>query len=325
MFIGHALLAFVVAALLGRWVGFTRERALAFGVLAGTFAVLPDVDILYAPVGLLGTRGVFEAVEAFWATGNVVHRSVTHALPVAAVLAVTVGLWSRHVVDPGRRGRITGALALGAIGALVALALVTAGAVAALVMAAFALAALATATIAAGSGLAPRSVAAMAAIGLLSHPFGDLLTGEPPLLLYPFEMAIVAERLTIHPDPTIHLLTAFGLELAIVWLAVAVYLDLRGRSVLSLVGPRATLGMGYGAAVLAIPAPSVDAAYLFVGTVVAVGVLGLVRLRRRGGSRRRPWLPAYWVGWARRHGAVVTGLTAVTVAWLAYSVAYLVF
>ena len=53
MFIGHALLAFAIAALVADWRGWGRRDALVVGVVAGAFATLPDVDIAYAVFGLV--------------------------------------------------------------------------------------------------------------------------------------------------------------------------------------------------------------------------------------------------------------------------------
>src|SRR6056297_1986212 len=93
MFIGHGLLAFALVALVGRRWGLTRDRTLSLAVLAGGFATLPDVDMVYAPVGLLGgASGAFTAAEAFWQTGNVVHRVITHSLVIGVVAAVAFGL-----------------------------------------------------------------------------------------------------------------------------------------------------------------------------------------------------------------------------------------
>jgi len=82
MFAGHALLAFALAAGAASLAGCDADRALAVGVLAGVFGLAPDVDILYAPVGLAGAASLPTAETAFWATGNIVHRTATHSLVV---------------------------------------------------------------------------------------------------------------------------------------------------------------------------------------------------------------------------------------------------
>ncbi len=101
--------------------------------------------------------------------------------------------------------------------------------------------------------VSPRTVTGLALLGLLTHPFGDLFTGGPPPFFYPFDVTLVAERVMLHPDPTTHLLAAFAIELATVWLAVWTYVHLRGYTLTGLVRPRAALGLGYAAAILSCP------------------------------------------------------------------------
>ena len=97
------------------------------------------------------------------------------------------------------------------------------------------------------------------------------------------------------------------------WAAVAVFSSLVGLR--PSVEPRATLGAGYAASVFLIPAPTLDLSYPFVFSVLAVGSLGILpRVRLRTDST---------LSVPDRTTALVTGLTAVTVAWLAYGVAYL--
>jgi hypothetical protein len=147
-------------------------------------------------------------------------------------------------------------------------------------------------------------------------------------------------RLTLHSDPTLHLLGAFGVELVTIWLAVLTVLRLAG--VHPTVEARAGLGAAYAASVLVIPAPTLDVSYQFVFSVLAVGTVGLLpRFRFDGDGRVRPasgigdLSPARGV---RDDGeglpvalevpsvttSVVTALLAVTLAWLGYGVAYLV-
>lgn len=321
MFIGHALLAFAVAAIVTVSVGWSRERALTVGILAGLFAAAPDVDIAYALVGV-ATASVGSALAlagAFWETGNLVHRVVTHSLVVAPVVALAAAL----AVDSVRRAsRASRAGAFLAASSLVVVAGAESGALGAAVMGLFCVVSLGIAVAAARrTDLSARTVAAAALFGLVSHPFGDLFTGEPPAMLYPFDVTLFAERVTLHSDPTVHLLSAFGLELATVWAAVLVTLWLTRRSLRTTVDPRAALGVGYAASLLVIPAPTLDLSYPFVFTVLAVGAVGMTpRFSQSAKTRRRLRhsfeLPDWW-------SAGVTGLAAVTLAWVAYSVVYL--
>ncbi|MFB6303642.1 MAG: metal-dependent hydrolase [Haloferacaceae archaeon] len=315
MFVGHGLLAFsLVAGAAALW-GSDRRRALALGVVAAVFATIPDVDMAYALVGVAGAGdgGPLSLATAFWSTGNVVHRAVTHSLLVAPVAAVATAAWVAG--SEGRRG----ARALGA--ALLAALVVAAGAVSgllgAVVMALFAGALLAVAAVLVGRGVGARATLATAFAGLVSHPFGDLFTGEPPALLYPLDATLVAERVVLAPDPTVHLLAAFGLELATAWLAVLVVARLYGVRVAP--APRATVGVGYAAALPLVPAPTLDLSYPFVFSVLGLGVLvlvpGLARALAAPGETAVPRA-------ARAARAPLTGLAAVTLAWAAYGLAY---
>ena len=350
--VGHALLAFALVAGALSLAGYARERALTVGLVAGGFAAVPDADMAYALVGLLGADygDVFAVTESFWATSTVVHRSVTHSLVVAVPAAIAFAWWTadagpaRSVASRTASDRLDRGVALRAAGAVLALALVAGafwvtGPLAAVVMAAFVLAGLLVASVADAYGdLAPRAVFGAALIGLWSHPWGDLVTGEPPLMLYPLSDAVLVERLALSADPTLHLLGAFGLELAAIWLAAVVYCRLSERSLPTYVRRRAALGAAYGAAVLLIDPPTLAVSYHFVFTILAVGVAvaapyrwprsPLSRLRRddwvTGADGIRANLhPAAWPASADDAlTAALTGLAGLSAALLAYAVAY---
>lgn len=301
MFIGHGLLAFALVAFAAHALGWPRDRALTLAVAAGAFGLAPDVDMLYAPAGVIGASGVFDAAGDFWATGNLVHRAVTHSLVVA--VGATAALWTY--------GRARAAGVLGG-GGLVAWAYLASGGLAAAVMLVF----LATVfTIAGGAlhagraaGLRERHVLAAALFGIASHPFGDLLTGEPPALLYPLDVTLVAARPALFVDPTLNLLAPLFVELATAWLALAAYLRLHERRLLPEVSGRALLGTGYASAVLLMPPPTLEVSYHFVFSILGLGVVTSTPRMR---ALRRPLR------------AVATGLAAVTLAALAYTGAYL--
>ncbi|EMA44148.1 metal-dependent hydrolase [Halococcus saccharolyticus] len=334
MFVGHGLLAFALVAAGARWAGRSREHALTLGVAAGAFATLPDVDILYAPLGLVAS-GAFD-VEGFWAAGNVVHRAVTHSLVVAAIAAIAFRYWSRaerSATAPAMStARATGwstavtvdrAVAVVLLASLTVVAGIVSGLLGAFVMTVFGLVGCAVTTVAVRRGdLSPNAVLLVAAFGLASHPFGDLVTGGPPQLLYPFDLGLLTQRISLAADPTLHLFGAFWLELATLWLALVVYTTLTDRRVREAIHGRAALGVAYAAAVLAVPAPTLASSYEFVFSVLAVGIVGPVPLVRR-----------QWRAWRRTHrpageyggiAAALTGLTAITLASVGYAIAYAV-
>ena len=304
MFVGHGLLAFALVGLCARRFGIPARRALALGAVAALFATLPDVDILYGPVGLLGgISGLGDAVDTFWATGNTVHRGPTHSLIVGVLAASGFALAAR----PSQRSRLA---AGGVLATLVGLTATTSGGLDAAVMSAFVLGGLAIVALARRFDLSARAVCVTALVGLLSHPFGDLVTGSPPDFLYPLDVVLFPERLVLHADGTVHLLGSFAIELAVIWLAVLVYFRLTNRSLVDAIDRRAGLGAVYGAAVFVLPAPTVDAASPFVFTVLSLGFVGVVPTRRR--FRPEP---------AR---VLATGLAAVTFAATAVTAIYLV-
>jgi membrane-bound metal-dependent hydrolase YbcI (DUF457 family) len=310
MMVGHAMLAFALATAVAarRW---PRERALAFGVVAAAFATVPDVDMVYALFGLAqaGFGGVWEMTDTFWGSSTLVHRAVTHSLVVGSIAAVA------FTTSITGRGKPVAALLLAG---LTAVAFLRSGLLGGAVMLAFLFAGVAVAVLTTKTtDLGPRAVLAAALLGLLSHPFGDLFTGEPPKFLYPFDVRLLTERVVLLGDPTLNLLAVFGVELTTIWLAGFVYLRVTDKRVFSHVDARAAVGVAYAIAVVAMPAPTMEVSYHFVFTILAVGIIGVVPHLLPS----RSVLAAEWneaVTW------VMTGLGAVSVATLAYTLTYLV-
>jgi hypothetical protein len=319
MFVGHGLLAFALVAALARARGWSTERALSLGLLAGAFGLAPDVDILYAPVGLLGASGPLDAAAGFWMAGNEVHRAVTHSLVVAAVASLAAGAWATGT----RRGRLGATLV---VGGLVTVAFLVSGVLGAVVLAAFGVAMLGLARVGrVRLRHAPVAVAAAAAAGTLTHPFGDLFTGEPPALTYPFDVTLLTERVALSPDPTLHLLGALFVELGTAWLAALVLVWLRDDALPTWPAPgalaaridrRAGLGLGYAGAAALVPAPTLDVSYHFVFPLLGVGLL----VTAASAIREVRTAPDRWHGAER---AALSGLAAVTLAAVAYTVGYL--
>ncbi|GAB7094830.1 metal-dependent hydrolase [Halolamina litorea] len=311
MFVGHALLAF---ALVGGGAALLRDRetGLLLGALAAAFAAAPDVDMAYALVGLVGAEGgAAGTVRSFWEASTAVHRTITHSLVVAPVAAGLAGAWLH-----GRRTDAPAWLGVAALlgAGLCAVTALVSGVLGGAVMALFVLAAAAVAE-AAGrySAVDAGMTFAVAVVALVSHPFGDLVTGEPPAFLYPINAPLVTERIALSTDATLHLLGAFGIELAAIWAGLLVGLWLLERPVREAIDFRAVAGVGYALAVLAIPAPTIDSSYQFVFSVLAVGMIG---------TTPRVRLPDIAIERPDAISAAITGLTAVTVAGVAYAVAY---
>lgn len=301
MFVGHSAVALALVGLGAYSLGWSRERALLVGVFAAAVAALPDVDMLYALTGVMGI-GAFDAValaNGFWEASTVVHRSLTHSIVLAIPGGVLIGL-----LAAGGRARNLGWVT--AAGLLVVTAAGTSPTLW-VVPVAFLLGVVGLGFLARRLDLNPRAAGLAAAVALLSHPFGDLFTGEPPWLLYPLDIQLLTDRIALSADPTLHLLGAFFVELAAIWLGVLAVTFLRDTSVRAHLRPRAVLGGGYALAVLVLPAPTLSASYQFVFSVTAVGFLGAIPHPS----------PSSWTT------RVITGLAAVTVAGLAYAGAYI--
>lgn len=315
MFVGHGLLAFALAAFAAERRGWPARRALTLGVVAGAFATLPDVDVVYALITTDGGGSVRPGVLRDAA--NSVHRSVTHSLIVAAIAGPALGAWS------SRRERRARRLALGALVAVVAVAVAVSGARGGIVMGAFVAGGLAAASAChRRTDLPPGPVGVAATVGFASHPYGDLLTGQPPRLFYPFDTSVSSARLVLHPDPTLHLLGAFAVELATIWLVAAAVVVVTDRSWRVFSGSSALPGVAYSAAPLPLLPPTLSDSFHSVFSTIGVGVVCAGVAWYRSG----PTPPAAATD-AGADGpgvnAVATGLTGTTVALAGYTLVYL--
>jgi membrane-bound metal-dependent hydrolase YbcI (DUF457 family) len=308
MMVGHAALAFALAALIATRLDVPAERALLVGAVAGAFAVTPDFDMGYAFVGIVtaDTLALSALQDTFWEAGLVVHRGLTHSLVVGGVTALGFGLLAHP-----RLGRAAGAVGLAG---LVATTLALVGPLEAAVMVSFVVAGAAVTAGAVWLGLAPREILGTALVGVLTHPFGDLFTGTAPTLLYPLSGRHLPERVLLFEEPTLHLLGAFGLELATVWAALLVLLWLQGRPLRQHVHHRAVVGVGYATAVLTLPPPTLDVSYQFVFSVLAVGSVGATVDLPLPTFRERE----------TQYTVLLTGLAAITLAWASYAIVYAV-
>ncbi len=330
MMLGHALVAFAVVALVAHRVGWEPRRATALAVVAGAFATIPDVDMVYALTGFTGgtvdpirattalasgnVKVVFEVANAFWGTSTVTHRTMTHSLVVAVPAAAAFAV----VTARDRQGTASTVAAATLVGVCF-VSFWTSGALGALIMMTFVVAGIGVAVGARQyTDLGVREVFAAALFGLVSHPFGDVFTGEPPALLYPLDAKVLDGRIPLHDDATLHLLGAFAIELAVVGLALVAVARLWDLQLREAVHPAAGLGVAYAAVVLWLPPPTLNVSYHFVFSILGVGTtLGAPAWRRSDGSG---WLP---VDRLKVWGFAVTSTVAVALALAAYVAGYL--
>jgi hypothetical protein len=334
--VGHALAAFALVALVSRR-RVEPARALTLGVVAGAFAATPDVDVLFALPGLVegglqvaaaggvdGVGDLFTVTNAFWGASTAVHRSVTHSLAVAVPVAVAAGL-----LAGGRRRSV----AVGLLVAPVLVAVAVGSPVEAAMLAVFGLVVGGVATaLGRRVTLSVRTATTLAAVGLFTHPFGDLFTGDPPRLLYPLGVDLVGTRVTLFADPTLHLLAVFGFELVAAWVALLTVARVVAPS--SRVHPVAVGGVGYALAGVVLVPPTLSSSYQFVFSVLAVGVVAATVTARPAGVTGRGDTAQPDGGtpetaedgdrrWAWLLTSLLTATAAVTLAWTAYLVVYL--
>lgn len=299
MFVGHAILAFVLASLGATALGWGRRRALYVGIVAACFAVLPDVDMVYAPVGLVDGGSVLELANSFWGASTLVHRGVTHSVVVATLAAGVFGVATRSRIGAGVLG---GGLLVGVAA--------TASVLSAAIMSLYVVGGIGIAVFASRHGFGTGTITVAALTGLVSHPFGDVFTGSPPMFLYPFDFVVLSDRVAPFADATLNLLFAFGVELVVIWGGVVVFGWLTESPVVEAVGTRAGVGVGYAGVALVLVPPTMQASYQFVFSALALGVVG-IRPSRRSIRDLDAW------------ETIVTGLAAVTFGVLAYTAAYL--
>lgn len=322
MYVGHSLLAFALGASFARRAGVRRSLVLPVGMLAAGFALVPDVDAAYTAFVVVQAppEQLFPTPEYVWTDEAWrVHRALTHSLIVGAVASVGVGFLELARV---RRwdlfGYVVGTIAIGSFAGILAAGYSSDGATGLLTAGLYVAGALALVTWARRWSVPPRWLGGAAAIGLLTHPFGDLFMGRPPAFLYPVVSTSPIARISVAPDPTVNLIVLFGLELALAWAVVWTVSVERDWQIREATGAPGLLGVGFAAAAFVITPPTLQVAYHFaLGTLATGFILGVVPgvARVRGSADRRSI--DYRTG-------IVTGLAAVSLAAVAYLLAFLV-
>ncbi|MFB6203651.1 MAG: metal-dependent hydrolase [Candidatus Nanohaloarchaea archaeon] len=271
MIIGHGLLAFTAVALLSHLYGLEDRRAVAAGLVAGGFAALPDVDIIYAwkEVAVVFGTGPEHFMRSFWEASEGVHRGITHSLLTGFFAAGTFSAYYR-LRDPVAE---TAVLSAG-----VGYGILTSGPVAGFVMGVFLFSGLAL------TRLSERYVSwhdfiPAVFIGLLSHSFGDLFTGVPPDFLFPLKIQLFSSRIQLMADPVLNLLAVFFMEALVSASALATFASLKGHG--PDIRPEFLVGLLYASAIPFVPPPTLGSPFGFVFTVLGCGLAAIVLITLR--------------------------------------------
>lgn len=319
MYIGHSLLAFTLAGL-AAWGNGARDRTvLLAGAAAAGFALIPDVDSAYTIWAVLraGPSNVFPTTEYVWtAEGWFVHRSLTHSLligVVTAVLSLVAALGIRRPRQRHRAGTI--AIVAGLGGGLVVIGFLTDGVLGVATMGLYLGAAIVVTLLAVRAGVPARLIGWAAAIGILTHPFGDVFMGRPPAFFYPILTRPSVEKVAVATDPTVNLVGLFIIEIFLAWSVLWLVTRVTEEPLRDHIAWRATIGIVFATAVMFIRPPTLAVAYHFtLGTLATGAVLGVApTLVDRTPSSNGFLTP------------VTTGLATVTLAVAGYLLAYLVY
>lgn len=111
-------------------------------------------------------------------------------------------------------------------------------------------------------------------LGVLTHPFGDVVAGDPPMVFYPVSEAPLLDAFTPLTATNLdHTLLLLSLELALVWGSILLAAVLTDRSV------HPGVGLAYGtAAVVAAAVLQVSSLAYYELAVFVGGVIGVVAL-----------------------------------------------
>jgi hypothetical protein len=283
MIAGHFFLAFSVVALFAYLSRCDPDRALKLGLLAGAFAVLPDIDMIYAFKELAQiTSGFHSFSDSFWGASSETHRGATHSL-------VALALTAAGLVEYYRSGsKLFAGLFVAVCFSAV---FILDGFYMGVLMSLFALSALLL-TYFSRENLDLREFASVMSFGLLSHPFGDIFTGKPPGFLYPLPFEVMQDRAVIFQDPSLNFLAVFGLEILLIWTGIAVYIYLAERSLMEEFSLLSFTGVLYGALSFFISDPSLSEPYVFVFSILAFSVFMTTVIWLFAGSRDREYFYA---------------------------------
>lgn len=323
MIIGHAFLACVLAFFIAEYRGFSSQKTLWFGILAGGFAVLPDIDMLY-PFVILTTPPfppLVNALDVFWHSSTVVHRNITHSLVVSLFTALSF-TWiaaghRRHTntdtQETAHIAHLQAALAISFLTGLISYVYLTNGIVSAGVLVMFSIGGIALTLFARiHLSFTPCLTAAAMLIGLLSHPFGDFFTGTPPALFYPFKLLNLSDPIAFSPNATLHFLVVFGLELLVVWLVIWRVHTGSFTDIHVTFSWLAAFTIGYASVFWIIAPPTIHSAYYFTLPLATLGALTAIG-----------YTLATDISFESIINATTNGFFVVTIGWVSYALTYL--
>lgn len=205
MIIGHAPLAFVsVVIVLLSFTDFPRQKIVYFGLVAGIASVLPDIDILFplASIVLVDDFSLANIISQFWMVAEQQHRFATHSI---IILGGSSCITITQMFLPKRVQKYSVPFTLLAIfisPISLPIQLIMSSTITTLYI-------LRSHT---RKILSVRELGLFFTIGFIIHPIGDMFTGTPPTILYPFTDILELTRVSFG-NPTLHFGIVFIFEI----------------------------------------------------------------------------------------------------------------
>jgi hypothetical protein len=211
MIVGHAPLAFVsVVIVLFSFTNFSRQKIVYFGLVAGIASIIPDIDILFplASIFLIDEFSLANIISQFWTVAEQQHRFATHSI---IILGSSSCITIAQMLLPKRVQKYSVPFTLLAIfisPISLPIQLITSSTIITLYI-------LRSHT---QKLLSIRELGLAFTIGFIIHPIGDMFTGTPPTILYPFTDILELTRVSFG-NPTVHFGAVFILEIGSLILA----------------------------------------------------------------------------------------------------------
>jgi membrane-bound metal-dependent hydrolase YbcI (DUF457 family) len=229
------------------------------GLAAGLFALIPDIDVLYAFTEIAEvTSGFYGFTDSFWDASQQTHRGFTHSL-VTSLIAVS--MFSINYLT--EKKYLAGVF----IFLMTGLSYFLEGTINASIVFVFILTGFII-TERIKQDISFRDFAAVSAFGLLAHPFGDVITGIPPDFLYPLPLELINERIIIFWDPSLNFLAVFRLELFLIWSGILRYVLIKEKNLREELSIVSATGFIYGTSSFFLTSPSLSNSYRFVFSIV---------------------------------------------------------
>ncbi len=318
MYLGHAFLAFALTLTIGHFLNIDDRHLPVLGGVAAGYGTLPDVDLWRTIYVYLQSRptSLFPTQVYVWEHSWVVHRTATHSLIIATITIILIAIYTHTRHHDGWQKAGGDAATIVIAGGLIWHELQAGGTPAGVTMTVFLTGALLLAHFGLQYAVTPWETAGVAAVGLLTHPFGEYWMGNPPPLLYPLSTDPPIGEIFLAADPVVHFLTAITIELALLWTCIILTTQTTPTTIeiQNSISPLAAIGITALAfsSILAIPPPTFAEAYQFTTTLSLLATTTALTI-----------IIPTWPDKASLNRGGLTALATFTIGTITYTLTYL--